>query len=89
MEYDIDSLIKALQELKARAEKLGAVGVTVYAGHKDGSGLDYKPEEHDPFDERLIVEGLVTENGRSNINARIGSITVRSDDENAVAVVEG
>ena len=88
MEYDIDSLIKALQELKARADKVGAVGVTVYAGHKDGSSLDHEPGKHDWWDKRLIVEGLVNENGQGNVNARIGSITVRMGDEDGIAVVE-
>jgi hypothetical protein len=88
MEYDIETLIKALQDLKARADRLGAVGVTVYAGHKDGSGLDYEPGKYDGWDKRLIVEGLVTENGQGNVNARIGSITVRMGDEDGVAVVE-
>lgn len=87
MEFDIDSLIKALQELKARADKLDAVGVSVYAGHKDGSGLDYEPEKHDWWDVRLIVEGNVIENGVT-VNARIGSITACVADENGIATVE-
>jgi len=88
MEFEIDSLIKALQELKARADKLGAVGVTVYAGHKDGSGIVCKPDGHDAFDVRLIVEGLVNEGGRGNVNARLGSITVRTGDAEGIAIVE-
>lgn len=88
MEFEIDSLIKALQELKTRADKVDAVGVTVYVGHKDGSGIGYKPEEYDGGDERLIVEGLVNECGRGNVNARLGSITVRTGDAEGIAIVE-
>jgi len=88
MEFDIDSLIKALRELKARAEELGAIGVSVYSGHKDGSGANYVPDGHDPYDVRLIVEALVNEEGRGNVNARLGSITVRTGDAEGIAIVE-
>lgn len=84
MEYDIESLIGALRELKERADRLGVSGVSVYIGHKDGSSVAIAPDGHDERDVRLIAEGLAT----GAINARIGSIAVRGDSENAIAIVE-